>query len=64
MFHVFSIDNNVIKSSKSALMGKGRINIRTSGTETLARIMIEGESEEKIKNLVKDIKNSILKKQN
>lgn len=55
---------DVIKSSKSALMGKGRINIRTSGTETLARIMIEGEGEEKIKNLVKDIKNSILKKQN
>jgi len=54
---------DVINSSKSELMGRGRINIRTSGTETLARIMIEGESEEKIKYLVKNIKNSILEYQ-
>ena len=54
---------DVINASKSELKDKGRINIRTSGTETLARIMIEGESEEKIKLLAENIKNSILQSQ-
>jgi len=38
----------VIQKAESALNGNGRIVVRYSGTESLARVMVEAESEEKM----------------
>jgi phosphoglucosamine mutase len=44
-----------IESAEQSLNGKGRVVVRYSGTEALARIMVEAESEEEMHALVKDI---------
>jgi phosphoglucosamine mutase len=41
------------------LDGNGRVVVRYSGTEALARVMIEAESEEKMKVLAQNIAGAI-----
>ena len=37
------------------LRGRGRINVRYSGTEPVARVMIEGEDRARIEELARDV---------
>jgi phosphoglucosamine mutase len=48
-----------IESAESALNGNGRIVVRYSGTEALARVMVEAESEEKMNALASAISGAI-----
>jgi len=48
-----------IKKADQELKGKGRVKVRYSGTEPLARVMIEGENREKIESLAQMISKSI-----
>jgi phosphoglucosamine mutase len=50
-----------IKAAELALQGKGRVFVRYSGTEPLARVMIEGEDLVMIRGLAKDIAGKIQK---
>jgi phosphoglucosamine mutase len=44
---------------ESALAGRGRVLVRYSGTELLARVMLEGENEKKIRAMAEDIADRI-----
>jgi len=44
-----------IESAERELKGNGRVNVRYSGTESLARVMVEAESEEVVLRLVAEI---------
>ena len=44
-----------IRAAESALERRGRVLVRYSGTETLARVMIEGENTDQIRRLAEDI---------
>jgi phosphoglucosamine mutase len=44
-----------IKSAEQALNNRGRVFVRYSGTEPLARVMVEGENQAQINTLAKDI---------
>jgi phosphoglucosamine mutase len=44
-----------IRAAESALERRGRVLVRYSGTETLARVMIEGENSDQIRGLAEDI---------
>ena len=48
-----------IKKVETSLGGKGRVFVRYSGTEPLARVMVEGEDFKKIQQYVDDICHSI-----
>jgi phosphoglucosamine mutase len=48
-----------ISAVESALNGRGRTLVRYSGTEMLARVMLEGEDESKIKQMAQDIADEI-----
>ena len=48
-----------ISEIERALAGRGRVLVRYSGTELLARIMLEGENEEKIRAMAQDIAEGI-----
>lgn len=48
-----------ISESESLLDGRGRVLVRYSGTEPLARVMIEGESENEIRRLAQGIADAI-----
>jgi phosphoglucosamine mutase len=48
-----------IASAEQELNGNGRVVVRYSGTETLARVMVEAESEEKMKALSERIADAI-----
>jgi phosphoglucosamine mutase len=50
-----------IQKAEEALMEKGRVKVRYSGTEPVARVMIEGENKEKIERLGQMIAESISK---
>ena len=50
-----------IESAEEELAGKGRVVVRYSGTEALARVMVEAESEEKMLALTAVIANEIKK---
>jgi phosphoglucosamine mutase len=50
-----------IEAAQQELDGDGRIVVRYSGTEALARVMVEAESEEKMKRLAEAIARSIQK---
>ena len=51
-----------IENAESALNGNGRVVVRYSGTEALARVMVEAESEEKMKALATMITSAIREK--
>lgn len=44
-----------IKSAEQQLGGNGRVNVRYSGTESLARVMVEAETEETVQRLAGEI---------
>jgi phosphoglucosamine mutase len=48
-----------IEAAEGELNGNGRVVVRYSGTEPLARVMIEAESEEKMKELASNIAGAI-----
>jgi phosphoglucosamine mutase len=48
-----------IAAAESELNGNGRVVVRYSGTEALARVMVEAESEEKMKALTARIAGEI-----
>jgi phosphoglucosamine mutase len=48
-----------IESAEKELAGRGRVVVRYSGTEALARVMVEAESEEKMQALTAAIANEI-----
>jgi phosphoglucosamine mutase len=48
-----------IAEVESALAGRGRVLVRYSGTELLARVMLEGENEKKIRAMAEDIADRI-----
>ncbi|MGA9799181.1 MAG: phosphoglucosamine mutase, partial [Terriglobales bacterium] len=50
---------NAISDAERELDGNGRVVVRYSGTEALARVMIEAESEEKMKVLAQNIAGAI-----
>jgi phosphoglucosamine mutase len=50
-----------MKQGESELAGNGRIVVRYSGTEALARVMVEAESEEKMKRITESVANAIQK---
>lgn len=50
-----------IESAERELEGRGRVVVRYSGTETLARVMVEAESEEKMQSLTAAIAAEIKK---
>lgn len=50
-----------IDDAERELDGNGRVVVRYSGTEALARVMIEAESEEKMKVLAGNIAGAIKK---
>lgn len=53
------MENDIIKKEiekiEEIFTGQGRVVIRPSGTEPLVRVMIEGENEELIENIAKDL---------
>jgi phosphoglucosamine mutase len=48
-----------INEVETALAGRGRVLVRYSGTELLARVMLEGENQEKIRAMAQEIANEI-----
>jgi len=44
-----------IKNAETQLGGNGRVNVRYSGTESLARVMVEAETEETVQRLAGEI---------
>ena len=48
-----------IDAAERELDGNGRVVVRYSGTEALARVMIEAESEEKMKALADNVAGAI-----
>jgi phosphoglucosamine mutase len=48
-----------IAAAQAALAGKGRVFVRYSGTEALARVMVEGEDAQQIQSLSNSIALSI-----
>lgn len=50
-----------IESAEKDLAGRGRVVVRYSGTETLARVMVEAESEQKMQSLTAAIADEIKK---
>ncbi len=50
-----------IKINESKLNGKGRINIRHSGTEPISRVMVEGEDDALIKEIASELAHTIEK---
>jgi phosphoglucosamine mutase len=48
-----------IAEIEKALAGRGRVLVRYSGTELLARVMLEGEHEQKIRAMAQEIANEI-----
>jgi len=50
-----------IKNNESRLNGKGRINIRYSGTEPISRVMVEGEDDALINEIASELAHTIEK---
>jgi len=50
-----------LSESETRLNGKGRLLLRYSGTEPLVRIMVEGEDERVVREIVQDLKDEVLK---
>ena len=53
--------NKVIRESEKRLEGRGRIVVRYSGTETLLRIMVEGETHEEIIQVIDTVSDAVNK---
>ena len=53
--------HRAIQAAERELDGNGRVVVRYSGTEALARVMVEAESEDKMRALARDIADAIKK---
>jgi phosphoglucosamine mutase len=53
--------SSAIKNAEEQLAGNGRIVVRYSGTEALARVMVEAESESQMRQLTEQIAGAIQK---
>jgi phosphoglucosamine mutase len=51
--------NKQIKINEKRLNGKGRINIRYSGTEPISRVMVEGEDDTLINEIAQELAETI-----
>ncbi|MDZ4692495.1 phosphoglucosamine mutase [Terricaulis sp.] len=51
---------DAIKAAEAALVGKGRLLVRKSGTEPLVRIMAEGDDEKLVRQVVGDVKTAVV----
>tara|TARA_B100000029_G_scaffold334955_1_gene327043 strand:- start:338 stop:1603 length:1266 start_codon:yes stop_codon:yes gene_type:complete len=51
--------NRVIKDTKNALGNAGRVVIRPSGTESLIRVMVEGENKNQVENLINELADKV-----
>jgi phosphoglucosamine mutase len=60
-FEEFPSVASAIRSAEQALDGCGRVVVRYSGTEALARVMVEAESEDTLRRLTDDIAGEIQK---
>ncbi|MFO1018899.1 MAG: phosphoglucosamine mutase [Hyphomonadaceae bacterium] len=49
-----------IKAAEAALVGKGRLLVRKSGTEPLVRIMAEGDDDALVRQVVGDVKSAVV----
>jgi len=53
--------NRIVRESEKKLEGRGRIVVRYSGTETLLRIMVEGETHEEILEVIDTVSDAVHK---
>jgi phosphoglucosamine mutase len=60
-FHKIPAVKSAIEAAERDLDGRGRVVVRYSGTEALARVMVEAESEEKMKAVTRAISEEIQK---
>lgn len=63
-FNTLPLTSRLIQEAESTLGKEGRILVRYSGTEPLARVMVEGKDREKIENIAKNISQAIKKELN
>lgn len=63
-FTSLPLTSRLIQEAESTLGREGRILVRYSGTEPLARVMVEGKDKEKIENIAKNISQAIKKELN
>ena len=63
-FTSLPLTSKLIREAESTLGKEGRILVRYSGTEPLARVMVEGKDRQKIENIAKNISQAIKKELN
>ena len=63
-FTALPLTSRLIQEAESTLGREGRILVRYSGTEPLARVMVEGKDREKIEKIAKKISEAIKKELN
>jgi phosphoglucosamine mutase len=63
-FTALPLTSRLIREAESKLGKEGRILVRYSGTEPLARIMVEGKDKKKIERIAKRISEAIKKELN
>ena len=63
-FNTLPLTSRLIKEAESALGKEGRILVRYSGTEPLARVMVEGKDRKNIEKIAKNISQAIKKELN
>jgi len=63
-FDTLPLTSRLIQEAESTLGKEGRILVRYSGTEPLARVMVEGKDREKIEKIAKNISEAIKKELN
>jgi phosphoglucosamine mutase len=51
--------SNAVKATEEKLKGKGRVLLRASGTEPVVRVMVEGEDESLVEELVRDLAKAV-----
>lgn len=51
--------NDAVKEAEHELGDTGRVVLRTSGTEPLVRVMVEGESQQQVENLVEQLSTKV-----
>lgn len=51
--------NSAVKEAENELGNKGRVVLRTSGTEPLVRVMVEGEDQQQVETLVEQLSNTV-----